>query len=49
VGGTDEEVIAFIEALSRALSAAGIEHAFEVYDSDKNLLQVIPTVSGAAS
>lgn len=49
VGGTAGEVIALVENLSRALSAAGVEHAFEVYDEDQNLLRLVPAVPGAMS
>src|SRR5262249_19215858 len=43
VAGTADEVVAFVESLSRALSAAKIEHSFEVYDVDQNLLHVVPS------
>lgn len=40
VGGSLEEVVAFVQALSMSLSLAGIEHSFEVYD-DQHLVQRI--------
>jgi hypothetical protein len=41
VGGSLEEVIGFVRALSESLSTSGIEHSFEVYD-DQQLVQRIP-------
>ena len=41
VGGSFEEVVAFVRALSESLSRSGIEHSFEVYD-DQHLVQRIP-------
>jgi hypothetical protein len=40
-GGSLEEVVAFVRALSESLSRSGIEHSFEVYD-DQQLVQRIP-------
>jgi hypothetical protein len=42
VGGSLEEVVGFIRTLSEALQTAGIEHRFEIYDEDQNLVRVIP-------
>ncbi|WP_020471921.1 hypothetical protein [Zavarzinella formosa] len=42
VGGSLEEVVVFVRALSESLSRAGIEHSFEVYD-DQQLVQQIPS------
>ena len=41
VGGSLEEVVALVRALSESLSQSGIEHSFEVYD-DQQLVQRIP-------
>jgi len=41
VGGSLEEVVAFVRALSESLSRSGMEHSFEVYD-DQQLVQRIP-------
>jgi hypothetical protein len=42
VGGSLEEVIGFVRMLSESLSRSGIEHSFEVYGDDHQLVQVIP-------
>lgn len=42
VGGSLEEVVGFIHALSDALQSGGIEHRFEIYDEDQQLVHVIP-------
>lgn len=42
VGGSLEEVVEFVRALSRSLAQDGIEHRFEVYDDDQNLVQMLP-------
>lgn len=49
VGGTLEEVLAVVEAMSEKLSLAGIEHSFEVYDEARNLLKVVPSPQRIAS
>jgi hypothetical protein len=41
VGGSLEEVVDFVRALSEALHQARIEHRFEIYDEDQNLVQFI--------
>src|SRR5262245_3957030 len=42
VGGSLEEVLAFVRALSESLSRSGIEHSFEVYDDDQELVRRMP-------
>lgn len=42
VAGSAAEVVARVEDLSAALSAAGVKHSFEVYDADKNIVCVVP-------
>ncbi len=42
VGGSLEEVLGFVRALSESLSRSGIEHSFEVYEDDQHLVQRIP-------
>ena len=42
VAGSITDVVALVEKLSAALSAAGMEHGFEVYDADQNLVCVVP-------
>jgi hypothetical protein len=42
VAGPAAEVLARVEAISSALSAAGLEHGFEIYDADQNLVCVVP-------
>jgi hypothetical protein len=42
VAGSTAEVVVRVERLSASLSAAGVEHSFEVYDADQNLVCVIP-------
>lgn len=42
VAGSAAEVVALMESLSAALSAAGVEHGFEVYDADQSLVCVVP-------
>ena len=37
-----DEVLARLQSHSVALSAAGVEHGFDVYDADRNLVCVIP-------
>jgi hypothetical protein len=46
VGGTVEEVVTFVWALSAALAAAGVEHAFEVYDTSQQLVRTLPPEPG---
>jgi hypothetical protein len=41
VGGSLEEVVDFVRALSATLSRSGIVHSFEVYD-DQQLVREIP-------
>ena len=41
VGGSPEEVVHFIRALSESLSRSGIGHSFEIYD-DQQLVQQVP-------
>ena len=41
VGGSLEEVVAFVRTLSESLSRSGIEHCFEVYDHQQ-LVQRLP-------
>lgn len=41
VGGSLEEIVAFVRALSESLSRFGIEHSFEIYD-DQQLVQRLP-------
>ncbi len=40
VGGTAEDVLAFVRELARVFTEAGIQCSFEVYDDHLNLLQV---------
>lgn len=42
VGGSLEDVVEFVEAMSRLFTEEGIEHRFEVYDADDNLVEMIP-------
>ena len=42
VGGTPQELLGFVQAMSGALAAAGIEHTFEVYDAGRELICVFP-------
>ena len=42
VAGSAAEVLSRVGNLSAALSAANVEHEFEVYDADQNLVCVIP-------
>ena len=43
VAGTLDEVIVFVGRVSRALADAGIDHGFEVYDRDGNLVfEIVP-------
>jgi hypothetical protein len=42
VGGSLEDVVKFVGAMSRLLAEEGIEHSFEVYDADYNLVEMIP-------
>lgn len=46
VGGSIDEVLEFVRALSGALSEARVEHRFEVYDNDNQLVQIIPLPTG---
>jgi hypothetical protein len=57
VGGTLDDVVAFVRAMSRSFTDEGIEHHFEVYDGDHLALEVpvsldpswlTPTVVGLA-
>jgi hypothetical protein len=41
VGGSLDGVVDFVRALSDALHKAGIEHRFEVYDDEHNLVQEV--------
>ncbi len=41
VSGSPEEVVGIVRALSEALAKAGIEHRFEIYDEDQNLIQLV--------
>jgi hypothetical protein len=43
VGGTLEDVLAFVRALSGVLSEAEVEHRFEVSDDRRRLLYFIPS------
>lgn len=42
VEGPPEDVVGFVRAMSDRLAEAGVEHHFEVYDTDGSLLTVIP-------
>jgi hypothetical protein len=42
ITGDSSEVVSFVEAMSRLLQEAGIEHSFEVYDAEKNLVRTVP-------
>ena len=42
VGGDSNDVVAFVRAMSRLLTEAGVEHSFEIYDYNHNLVQTIP-------
>ncbi len=42
VTGTPDRVVAFVRAMSEALTVAGVEHTFEVCDKDGELLHVFP-------
>ena len=42
VAGSFERVAGFVSSLSHHLSAAGIEHGFEIYDESDNLAMKIP-------
>ncbi len=42
VAGTVDEVIRFVRSLSRALTDAGVEHSFEVYNEEQDLVKEIP-------
>jgi hypothetical protein len=42
VGGTEAQVLAFVQAMSDAVAAAGIWHSFEVYDEAQELIHVFP-------
>ncbi|WP_145096165.1 hypothetical protein [Anatilimnocola aggregata] len=42
VAGSLDEVVAFVRALSGQLAQAAVEHRFEVYDSDQQLIQQLP-------
>ncbi len=42
VAGTIDEVIVFVAKLSHALSGAGVEHNFEVYNEEQELIKEIP-------
>jgi hypothetical protein len=42
VGGSSEEVVAFVRTLSVALVDAGVEHRFEVY-KNRELVQLVPS------
>lgn len=46
VGGSAEEIEAFVKKLSASLAAEGVTHQFEVYDDEGELLLLIPTQSG---
>jgi hypothetical protein len=41
VGGSLEEVVAFVRALSESLSRSGIEHSFEVYDDQQLVRRIL--------
>jgi hypothetical protein len=41
VGGTIEDVLAFVGALSAALSEVGVAHRLEVYDDQHKLVRVL--------
>lgn len=41
VGGSLEDVTAFVRLLSAMLADAGVENSFEVYDDESNLVQLI--------
>lgn len=41
VAGSTAEVVVLVESLSAALSAARVEHSFEVYDAAQNLVCVV--------
>lgn len=42
IAGDSSEIVSFVEAMSRLLQETGIEHSFEVYDAEKNLLRTLP-------
>jgi hypothetical protein len=42
VAGSMVDVVALVGNLSVTLSVAGVEHEFEVYDADQNLVCVVP-------
>ncbi len=42
VAGSIDTVVAFVARLSRALSDAGIEHHFEIYDEEVSLIKEFP-------
>lgn len=42
VGGTPDEAVAFVRALSQAFAEAGTDHRFEVYDDQQNLVRLVP-------
>lgn len=42
VGGTPDELVAFVRAMSQAFAEAGIDHRFEVYDDQHNLVGLVP-------
>jgi len=41
VAGDSNDVVGFVTAVSRLLTEAGIQHSFEVYDNNHNLVQLI--------
>lgn len=41
VGGTPKEVADFVQTLSDALSVAGVEHSFEIHDSEQKVVKVV--------
>ena len=43
VGGDLSDVLAFVKTMSRLLTEASIEHSFEVYDNESNLVQTFPS------
>ena len=42
VGGTPDEVIAFVKRLSEAFTERGVAHQLEVYDADRQLVAEFP-------
>jgi hypothetical protein len=47
VEGTLQNVVRFVQSMSELLAEAGIEHKFEVYDTEQNLVKVVPETGQA--